>query len=146
MESFEFNSGRNFLLSLDHGKELLGQLKEFLVENGVRVAYVSGIGAVISAEVGYYDQKRREYVKKRFDERAEILNLNGNVSIFEGEFISHVHVVLGYDSRLFGGHLFAAKVFACELFVLELVGGTGKIPERNNKPFTGYAKNLHSSG
>ncbi len=134
MKSFEFSTGRSFLVKLEHGKELLTQLKDFLVENGIKSAFVSGIGAVISAEIGYYDQKRREYVKKSFAERSEILSLSGNVSLLNGEVFPHIHVILGYDNRVYGGHLFSAEVFACELFVLELVGTP---PERSFDEVTG---------
>jgi hypothetical protein len=126
MKAFRFDAGSAFLLGLDYGAELLGQLREFLIENNIDSAFVNGIGALISAEIGYYDQKRKEYAKKRFTERAEILSLNGNVSLLEGEIFPHIHVVLGYDNRLFAGHLFSAEVFACELFVLELIGSTPK--------------------
>ena len=134
MRSFEFNSGRIFLLRLEHGKDLIKQLNEFIIKNGIKTAFVSGIGAVISAEIGYYDQKRREYVKKRFDERSEILSLSGNVSLFEGKAFPHLHIVLGYDNRLYGGHLFSAEVFACEVFVVELLGSP---PERKFDEVTG---------
>lgn len=126
MKVFRFDVGSAFLLGLDHGAELIEQLREFLNKNNISSAFINGIGALISAEIGYYDQKRREYVKKKFTERAEILSLNGNVSLLESEIFPHIHVVLGYDSRLFAGHLFSAEVFACELFVLELISSTPK--------------------
>ncbi len=134
MKSFEFSTGRSFLVKLEHGKELLMQLKNFLIENEIKSAFVSGIGAVISAEIGYYDQKRKEYIKKSFTERSEILSLSGNVSLLDGEVFPHIHVILGYDNRVYGGHLFSAEVFACELFVLELVGTP---PERGFDEVTG---------
>jgi len=134
MKSFEFTTGRTFLLRLDHGKDLVEQLKDFLEKKEVRTAFISGIGAVISAEIGYYDQKRREYVKKRFDERSEILSLSGNVSLFEGKTFPHIHVVLGYNNRIYAGHLFSAEVFACEVLVIELVG---EPPERSYDEETG---------
>jgi hypothetical protein len=134
MKAFRFDVRNAFFLRLDYGAELLSQLKEFLIENNIKSAFVTGIGAVISAEIGYYDQKRREYVKKRFTERSEILSLSGNVSLFEGGTFPHVHVVLGYDNRLYGGHLFSAEVFACELFVVELLGSP---PERRHDEQTG---------
>lgn len=134
MEQFEFNIGRTFMLRLDHGKDLIKQLNDFVIEKGIKTAFINGIGAVISAEIGYYDQKRREYVKKRFDERSEILSLSGNVSLFEDKTFPHIHVVLGYNNRLYGGHLFSAEVFACELFVVELIGS---LPERKFDEVTG---------
>jgi hypothetical protein len=136
MEAYEFQMKRAFLIRLDYGKDIIVQLEDFLSENGIKSAFVAGIGAVKTAEIGYYDQLRKEYIKKRFDERAEILSLNGNISLLDGRIFPHIHVVLGYDNRVYGGHLFSAEVFACELFVVELAGET---PERTRDEQTGLS-------
>jgi len=122
MKQFEFKIKRSYLVRLDYGKDLVDQLSSFLEKEGVQTAYVSGIGAVKNAEIGYYDQKKKEYVKRRVEEELEILSLSGNVSLKDGRPYPHIHVVLGKDGNVYAGHLFSAEVFACEIFLLVLDG------------------------
>ncbi len=131
---FKFSVSEAYFLRLDYGAELISQLVEFLKSKGISSAYVSGVGAVTSAEVGYYDQVKREYVKRSVDERCEIVSLSGNISIKDGEPFPHLHVALGYNGKVYVGHLFSAKVFACELFVLPL---EGEAPSRHYDEQTG---------
>jgi len=136
MKKFEFRAGKSFLLRLDYGRELIKQLEEFLVEEKVKVAYINAIGAVRNASIGYYDQEKKEYVKKVLDEPLEILSLTGNVSLKNGKPFCHLHVILGKDGEIYGGHLFEAEVFACEVFVLVLEGDAD-IPIRKHDNQTG---------
>lgn len=121
-------------MGLDYGGDIVSQLKDFLENNKIRCGFINGIGAIKNAEIGYYDQKSKEYIKRRFDERAEILSLTGNVSLHDGEIFPHLHVILGYNNRIYGGHLFGGEVFACEVFVIELEGNP---PRREKDPQTG---------
>ncbi len=134
MRSFKLGAGRTYLLRLDYGKDLLEQLEEFLKAENIGAAYISGIGAVKSAEIGYYDQKTRKYVKKELKEPLEILSLSGNASLRDGKPFLHLHVVLGLNEKIYGGHLFRAEVFACEIFLAEL---EGEVPERGFDQQTG---------
>lgn len=122
MKQFEFQIEKCHLLRLDYGKNLVDQLSSFLEKEGIKTAYVSGIGAVKNAEIGYYDQEKKEYVKRRIEEELEILSLSGNVSLKDGRPYPHIHVVLGKDGNVYAGHLFSAEVFACEIFLLVLDG------------------------
>ncbi len=134
MKSFEFEVRRSYLLRLDYGRDLLEQLEEFLKAKRIYAAYVSGVGAVRSAEIGYYDQEKRTYVKKEINRPLEILNLSGNVSLKDEEPFLHLHIILGKDGEVYGGHLFRAEVFACEVFLIVL---EGEIPKRGPDHQTG---------
>lgn len=70
--------------------------------------------------IGRYDG--REYVKRTIDESSEILSLQGNVSIKEGEPFVHLHVSLADESfSAVGGHLFEGTVsMTIELVIIEL--------------------------
>jgi predicted DNA-binding protein with PD1-like motif len=127
MKVFEFELGKGFLLRLDYGKELVRQIEEFLEEKEIHAACISAIGAVRSAVIGYYDQEKKEYVRRELKEPLEILSLSGNVSVKDSKPFCHLHVLLGKDGEVYGGHLFSAEVFACEVFVLPL---KGEAPER----------------
>ncbi|RLI75478.1 DNA-binding protein [Archaeoglobales archaeon] len=134
MKVFKLNIEKAYFVRLEHGKELIEQILEFLNSHKIEAAFINGIGAVTTAEIGYYDQTKKEYIKKVVNEPCEILSLSGNASVKDGKIFAHLHVVLGYNSKIYCGHLFKAKVFACELFVLPLVG---KVPERKFDDVTG---------
>lgn len=84
MKVFEFEFDKSFFLRLDYRKDLVRQLEEFLADKEINVAKVSAIGAVRNAVIGYYDQEKREYVKRELNEPMEIISLLGNVSLKEG--------------------------------------------------------------
>ncbi len=134
MKSFELRLDRLYFLRLDYGRDLVEQLGEFLKAKNIKAAYIAGIGAVKSAEIGYYSQESKTYVKKEIDIPLEILSLSGNVSIKDGEPFTHLHVILGKDGEVYGGHLFHAEVFACEIFLIAL---NGEVPERGFDRQTG---------
>jgi predicted DNA-binding protein with PD1-like motif len=97
---------------------------------------VSGIGAVTKATIGYYDQIKREYVIKSFNQPMEVLSLKGNISVKDGVPFAHLHVVLGKeDFTAIGGHLFeGSEVFA---FEFEIVEFEGKVLQRGFDEQTG---------
>ncbi|MBO8179917.1 MAG: DNA-binding protein [Archaeoglobus sp.] len=134
MKEFEFEFDRSFFLRLDYGKDLVRQLEEFLTDREIHAAKVSAIGAVRNAVIGYYDQEKREYVKRELNEPMEIISLLGNVSLKDGKPFCHIHVLLGKNGEVYGGHLFSAEVFACEVFIQSL---KGEAPERTFDEQTG---------
>ncbi len=100
MKAFEFEAGKAFLLRLDYGKELVRQIEDFMEEEkSIQAAHISAIGAVRNAVIGYYDQEKREYVKRELKEPLEILSLSGNVSVKNGRPFCHLHVLLGKMGR-----------------------------------------------
>ena len=78
---------------------------------GVEGAYVaSGIGMLADPELGYFVGEGR-YERRVISGRFELLALQGNVSLRDGEPMAHLHAMLAKeDLGVFGGHLFAAKV------------------------------------
>jgi uncharacterized protein len=100
---------RTFVLTFEPGDRLVERLLRFAGEQGVEGAWLSGIGAVRDAEVGWFDPSRRAYVTRRFPDPAELAALTGNLGRFDGQPALHVHVVLaGPDLAAVGGHLVEA--------------------------------------
>ena len=120
----EFNTGRRFAGRFDHAEDLLASLTAFADEHDIKMAVVSVIGAVISATLGYYDQKKKAYVTYREPASLEIISCTGNISLKEGTPFVHAHAVLSDGKgRTTGGHLFSeTPVFAGEFYVQELTG------------------------
>ena len=69
-------------------------MTRFCKENGIKNAKLSGIGAVKKTEIGAYDLPNKEYIKREYSEILELLSLEGNVALKDGEPFIHAHVVL----------------------------------------------------
>ena len=78
--------------------------------------------------IGRYDGK--EYAKTVLADSLEVLSLQGNVSVKEGEPFIHLHVSLAdHDFAARGGHLFEATVsMVIELAIAELTPGLVRQP------------------
>jgi len=113
-----------YIGKLDKGDDILESIEKFLNRNKIEKAYINIIGAVEYATIGYYDQKKKVYVKKSFKKPMEILSIQGNVSLKDEKIFPHLHAIFA-DKRLdtIGGHLFTpTKIFAAEFTVFELKG------------------------
>lgn len=103
--------GNNFVLVLKKGEKLVGSLQKFAKEKSINSAWVSGLGATLEAEVGYYRLDTKDYHFVQLDSILEIVSLSGNLVIYENEPMAHLHVVLSDESmKTYGGHLKEAVV------------------------------------
>ena len=120
--------GSRMVLRIDRGEEVLTQLRRAAEQEGIRLAAVSGLGAVGDFTVGVYHAHR-------FQGDFEIVSLVGTITTKDGEFYAHLHMSAGdTEGRVLGGHLNEAVISAtCEL-VLEIMDGT---VERRFDPETG---------
>ncbi len=107
---------------LAKGDDLLGALTNICQELGITLGEVKAIGAVSQARIGYYHQDTRQYEWLELDRHLEILALEGNISLKDGQPFVHAHVILGDgQGRAYGGHLAEGTiVFAAEFVIQEL--------------------------
>jgi len=96
------------MVRLSKGDDLLEGIERTVEELGTdSAAVLFGIGMVEGAEIGYWEEEKREYIQEKLEEPCELVTLSGTLA--RGGI--HLHVALaGRDHRLLGGHLFAAKV------------------------------------
>ncbi len=107
MKSYE-KDGR-LMLIVERGEKLVATLTETLARHKIQGGFISGLGALTQAELGYYYLHKREYLRKTFVDEYELISLTGNVALKDGKPFVHVHAVLGDDKfNAFGGHLFEA--------------------------------------
>ena len=120
--------GSRMVLRIDRGEEVLTQLRRAAEQENIRLAAVSGLGAVGDFTVGVFHT-----AEKQGD--FEIVSLVGTITTRDGEFYAHLHMSAGdTEGRVLGGHLNEAVISAtCEL-VLEIMDGT---VERRFDPETG---------
>src|SRR5687767_9842093 len=88
-----------YVLVLRKGELLIRSLVEFCSEQQVKAGWLSGIGAVSAAEIGYYDLKSKAYKFERQSGFYEIVGLGGNISQWQGQIIPHLHIQLA-DKQL----------------------------------------------
>lgn len=119
-----FKKDNIYVLIIDRGEELVSTVVDFCKKNRIRAAFLSGIGTLSNITLGYFDITKKEYMKRKFDNSYELININGNISVKEDNFIFHCHVVLGGpDYNLKGGHLFQGVVsVTAEMYILPLNG------------------------
>ncbi|MGA1795086.1 MAG: PPC domain-containing DNA-binding protein [bacterium] len=118
-------SGKVFMGRLSHGADLLGELTDMCIREGIRLGRIDAFGAVRKATLGFYDQGTRTYKSFALDRPLEITTLIGNISLKEGKPMVHAHITLAdRDGSAYGGHLMPGTIiFACE-FVLHVYEGT----------------------
>ncbi len=96
---------------LDKGEPVVASLVSACKEQGVRAGSLTGLGAVNSAEIAYYDLSKKEYLNKHFEGDREVVSLVGNVAVVDDEPFLHVHIALGdREMQIVGGHLVEATV------------------------------------
>lgn len=98
--------GSSWLIKLSKGDLLVDCLQQFIVKEQIGSAWVSGLGGVIWAELGYYDLENQEYVWQRMDDVPELVGLQGNIAWKGDDPILHLHGTLSRsDMSAVGGHI-----------------------------------------
>jgi predicted DNA-binding protein with PD1-like motif len=123
------NSGEApaYLLVFHTGQEVMKGLLEFAKKHDLVAGYVTGIGALSSAVIGYFDPATNAYLRNQQNEQAELVSLVGNLALNNNEPFFHIHVGLGLrDGSARGGHLFEAIVRP----TVELIMTTSSRPVR----------------
>jgi uncharacterized protein len=103
--------GDAYILRLLSGERAIAAITEFLTDKGAGFASLSGIGAVRSVELAYWNASTEEYEHNAVSEQMEVVSLSGNCSIRDGKPFLHVHGVFGRrDFTTLGGHITEAEV------------------------------------
>jgi uncharacterized protein len=119
----DFRQGRCLVARLDHGMDIIAQITDLAKEKEIETGFLSVIGALSRAKLGYYDQVSQKYIEIQIDEPVELVSCSGNISLRDGLPFVHAHaVLLDREGRVWGGHLTSGSVFAAELYMQELLG------------------------
>lgn len=99
--------GFNYWLRFDKGENLHKNMQAFMEETGIDGGWVSGIGAALEGELGFYNLETKEYQWTKFDGMREILSLQGTLAKNEvGEMMFHLHGTFGDQKyQTIGGHV-----------------------------------------
>jgi predicted DNA-binding protein with PD1-like motif len=95
-----------YLVRLVRGEEIHTTLKSFCQQHGITAGWLTGIGALMQAELGYFHRERKEYSWKIVNTDHELISLMGNISIKDGEPWLHLHAALSDEHfQVTAGHL-----------------------------------------
>lgn len=111
--------GEKIFVSLQTGDLINKSLTEISVKENISNAWINGIGAINSVEVGYMDVVNKKYQKRNFNDNYELISLIGNITIKDGVPFVHTHITFSdTEYKVFGGHLFDAKITATGEIIL----------------------------
>ena len=111
--------GEKIFVSLQTGDSINKSLTEISVKENISNAWINGIGAIDSVEVGYMDVVNKKYQKRNFNDNYELISLIGNITIKDGVPFVHTHITFSdTEYKVFGGHLFDAKITATGEIIL----------------------------
>ncbi len=100
------HDGYNWLVRLDKGDLLVENITKLVKDENIEGAWISGLGAAMWAELGYYDLAGKQYHWKKFDQLMEITGIQGNVAWADGQPVLHMHGTFsGKDFQTVGGHI-----------------------------------------
>ncbi len=101
----------NYILVFETGDSIIDGMLEFVREHKIRSGFFYGVGACHHVTLGFFDHKRKEYLRTPVEEQVEVMSLAGNITLFEDAPKIHAHIVIGkQDSTAHGGHLIEAIV------------------------------------
>lgn len=117
--------GDRIVARIDKGEEIHEQLKAIALQENIRLAEISALGAVDDFTVGVYKVAEKKYYANSFQGPFEIVSLTGTITTMNGEYYAHLHMSAGDEKgKVFGGHLNRAMVSAtCEM-VISILDGT----------------------
>lgn len=129
------NSKEPFVLVLKTGEKLHESIKKCAEDAQLVGASIQGIGQFLNPEFAYYGPNKQPHVIS-LSGTHEVISLNGNISLSDGTYYTHIHAVLGNDAlEAHAGHIKEATIAAtAELVITPL----SRPLERNVDRETGF--------
>lgn len=130
--------GYNWVVRFDKGDLLIKGLEELARKENITGAWVSGLGAALSAELAFYNLETKRYQFKKFSKTMEITSLQGNLAWQDNQPALHLHGSFSDEGmNAFGGHIKELEVAGtCEVLLHRWYGD--KL-ERNPDENTGLS-------
>ena len=103
---------KTYLVVLYRGDDILSGMTEFAEKLNITFAHFNGVGAISSGRLGSYDRDKQMYHIIPIKGQAEITSFIGNIAVYNGKPVVHVHMSVSQsDGTMRGGHLFNAIVW-----------------------------------
>jgi predicted DNA-binding protein with PD1-like motif len=103
---------KTYIVVLYRGDDILSGLTDFAVKENIQFAQFNAVGAISSGRLGAYDRDKQMYHIFPVKQQAEIVSFIGNIGIYNGKQVVHVHMSVSQtDGVMRGGHLFQGTVW-----------------------------------
>lgn len=100
------NTSTGYVVRLEKGEELYATLEDFAREQKIKGAFLTGLGGLTQALIGYYNLERKKYVFRHVKGVKELVSLNGNIAKIGDSIALHLHGVVSDDrNKSYGGHI-----------------------------------------
>jgi predicted DNA-binding protein with PD1-like motif len=102
-------TSRTFEVTFGQGDEVMSGLTEFAEKNHITSGYISGIGGLATATLGWGDPEKGGVKPIPVDRKCELASFIGNIAMQDGKVYVHAHAVVSFaDGSTQGGHLIDA--------------------------------------
>ncbi|HIX67932.1 MAG TPA: DNA-binding protein [Candidatus Anaerostipes excrementavium] len=114
-----------YVIRLDRGEEIVESLKKIADKENIKLAYLTGIGAVGKVTAGVFDTKEKVFKGHTWEGDLEVVSIGGNINTMNGETYVHFHISAADEQgNVFGGHLQEAVISGTGELVLTEIDGT----------------------
>lgn len=94
------------------GDEVMAGLTEFAQKYHLGASRITGIGGIEDATIGFFELAQKRHRPMQINQQCEVLSLLGDIALFHGKPVVHLHMVVGFpDGSAHGGHLLKALVW-----------------------------------
>ena len=116
--------GSTYVMRLDPGDEIVEKVLWLAAVEEIKLATVTGLGAVDNVTLGIFSPDTKQYKANMFHADFEIVSLTGTITTQRGRPYAHLHMAVGdLSARCFGGHLNRAVVSATAEIILNVIPG-----------------------
>jgi predicted DNA-binding protein with PD1-like motif len=124
MYSVQARTSLRYVLRPAFGTDLIQELRQFVHQEDINLAWLSGVGDVSRANLRYYNQEEKVWIDIDLDKHLQVVSLTGNVSLLNGGPTVHMHIALAdEEGRCYGGHVGPNTiVFNMEILLTALNG------------------------
>lgn len=113
MQYTKMSVDAEYIMRLEKGDKIHDSIIDFCNTEGIRTAWITGIGAVCNISIGRYNPTTKDYDFDQYDDVYELTGLIGNVSLLGQEPYLHIHTDICNCNRVtYSGHLEYATVAA----------------------------------
>lgn len=122
MKIQEIGINRMFFIKLEPNDDLLDSLTKAVSAHSIQTGFFNMIGALKSANFGYYSLDQKKYKTQTLMTPSEIVSCSGNVTLKDGTPMIHAHLIVADQwGHAFGGHLLPGNAISVtgEIFLVE---------------------------
>ena len=116
--------GAAYVVRLDPGDEIVEKILWLAAVENIRLATITGLGAVDNVTLGIFSPDTKQYKANMFHADFEIVSLTGTITTQRGRPYAHLHMAVSdLAGRCYGGHLIRAVVSATAESVSQTLPG-----------------------